>query len=137
MNYLETLLVTEPGTLPLGSVVDAYKELRDIRLMMAKEVEAVEAVERKYKEHLIQNIGKSDSAGVFGLKYKAKITTKSVPIVGPDGWPKLHEFIYNNGRFDLLQKRIADGAVTAMLEAGEKIPGIETMQKVDVSVTKV
>lgn len=134
---MQSLLESEPSAMPLGAVVDAYKEIRDIRLAMQKETEAVEAVEKKYREHLINSLDKSNEAGVFGLRYKAKVTTKRIPIVGPNGWPKLQDYILQTGRLDLMQKRISDSAVTAMLEAGHAVPGVEVMNKVDISVTKV
>lgn len=134
---MQALIDSDPASLPLGAVVDAYKEIRDIRLAMAKEVEAVEAAERRYREHLVQSLDKSNEAGVFGLKYKAKITTKRIPIVAEGGWDKLHQYIYDTGRFDLLQKRLSDKAAMDMIEAGQTVPGVETMLKVDVSVTKV
>jgi hypothetical protein len=121
----------------LGQVVDAYKELRDVRLAMEKETELVASAERRFKEHLVQSLSKSDEAGVFGLKYKAKHTTKRIPKVMDEGWGKLYSFIQQTGRFDLLQRRLGDKAVMEMIEAGETVPGVETMLVSDISVTKV
>lgn len=134
------LLNANPQSMKLGDVVDGYKVLNQLRLAMAKEVEAVEAVERAFKEHMIQNLDKNNEKGVFGLKYKAVVTSKRIPkIMGgdTDGWHLLHEHIYQTGEFDLLEKRINAKAVMDRLEAGVTLPGIETMLVPTLSVTKI
>lgn len=144
MTDIAQLLEADPATMMLGDVVDALKQITTIRLLMDKEVEAVAAVERKFKAHLIDNIPKSNAAGAMGLRYKAVVKTKKIPKIKSDprdpeanGWAELHEYIYNTGRFDLLQKRLNDKAVLDMIEAGETVPGVETMSVPDLSVTKI
>lgn len=137
MTSLQALLATDPSSLRLGSVVDAYKELRDIRLAMDKETELVAAVERKFKDHLIQNLEKSNEKGVFGLLYKAVHKTKRIPKIIDGDWTALHQHIYNTGEFDLLQKRLSDTAVMERIEAGIAVPGVETMLVSEISVTKI
>jgi hypothetical protein len=131
------LLEADPATMKLGDVVDAYRDIREVRLLMAKEVEAVEAAERKFKQHLIDNLEKSNEKGVFGLRFKALHKTKRIPKVKDGDWTAIHQHIYNTGEFDLLQKRLNDTAVMARLEAGETLPGIETMLVSEISVTKI
>ena len=121
----------------LGDVVDALKELTTIRLLMQKETEAVEAVERKFKMHLIDSIPKSNAAGAMGLRYKAVVKTERIPKVKDGDWQSLHQYIYDTGHFDLLQKSLSSTAVMARLENGETIPGIETMLVPKLSITKI
>ena len=141
MTDISTLLETPPSKLTLGQCVDAYKELNAVRLLMQKETEAVEAVEKAFKQHLIDNLSKQDEKGVFGLKYKAQHKTKRIPRVDNDndrdGWRELHEHIYNTGDFGLLQKRLNDKAVMDQIEAGVAIPGVTTMLVSEISVTKI
>lgn len=151
MTDIAALLETQPSQLKLSEVVDAYKALNQIRLAMQKETEAVEAVEKAYKQHLINSVEKGESKGVFGLLYKAQHKTKRIPKIaseetevmteeGPrmmDGWTALHYYIFQTGRFDLLQKRMNDSAIMEMYEAGELPPGVETMQVSEISVTKI
>lgn len=128
----------QPPQIPenLSTVVDMYRQYRDIRLAMDKEVAAVKEYENALKQHLIDNIPK-DSAGVFGLLYKAQITMKPTATVSKDGWPALMQFIKENDRLDLIQKRLSATAAMDMMDQGITIPGVEKFNVVDVSVTKV
>lgn len=140
MNVAQ-LLEADPKALQLGQVVDGYKAIRDVRLAMAKEVEAVEAVERSFKQHLIDTLDKRDEKGVFGLLYKAQHKVKRIPKIKADGesdgWGDFWQFVFETGRTDLVQKRLNDRAVMDTLEAGETIPGVETMLVSEISVTKI
>jgi hypothetical protein len=127
----------------IGRCADLYRDVRECRLAMAKEVEDVEAFERELKQHIIDNLSKSEDTGAAGLRFRAQIVTKTVPKIMADddnenvGWPQLHAYIVQTGRFDLLQKRLSDKAIKDMWEAGEVVPGVETMKVPDVSITKI
>lgn len=132
----------------IGRCADLYKDVQGLRLAMAKEVEAVEAFERKVKLHIIDNLSKSDDTGASGLRYRAQVVKKTVPRIAVDedadtgqstaaGWAEFWAYVAATGRFDLVQKRLADKAIKDMWEAGEVVPGVEAYQSVDVSITKV
>lgn len=119
----------------LGRCADLYKEVRDVRLAMEKETEAVHARENEIKEHLINNLSKQDS-GAAGLKYRAQRVEKTKYAV--KDWPSFWDFVIKNKRTDLVQKRIADKAVEDYVEQTETLlPGTERLTVVDVSVTKI
>lgn len=119
----------------IGRCADLYHDVRDLRLAMAKEVEEVESFEREVKQHIIDNLSKSEDTGAAGLRYRAQVVKKVKPAVAD--WPSLHAYIQKTGRFDLMQKRVGDAAVAAMWEAGEVVPGVERFNSLDVSVTKI
>jgi len=119
----------------LGPCVDLYKEVQELRLAMQKEVDAVKARESEIKQHIIDNLSKSDDTGVAGKRYRAQIVTKATPAVSD--WDKVWDFIRENDRTDLVQKRINDKAVKEIWEAGEEVPGVDKFNSVDVSVRKV
>lgn len=120
----------------LGAVVDAYRDVREIRLLMQKEVEAVEARERELREHILANLSKSThTTGVAGRRFRAQRVEKVVPAA--DDWTKIHAYVQETGRFDLLQKRLSDKAVSDAWDEGDEIPGVERFIKVDLSVTKI
>lgn len=119
----------------LGDVVDEYRRVRDIRLAMKKETDAVEERERELKDHLINEIPKSEITGVAGKRFRAQIVKKDVPAA--EDWKQIHAWVMQNERFDILQKRLADKAIKDMWEEGETIPGVVKFPKVDVSVTKI
>lgn len=121
---------------PLNQRPDEYRRVREIRLAMEKEVERVKAYERAIENSLIADIPR-DSAGVFGLQFKAQRTEKETVRVSPEGWPVLASYIAQTGRFDFMQKRINPAAIKEMLDAGHQVPGVERFIEVGLSVTKV
>lgn len=127
---------TEPA-IPesIGRCADLYHDVRELRLAMAKEVEAVEAFERKVNQHIIDNLSKSDDTGAAGLRYRAQVLTKRKPSVAD--WAALQQHILATGEFDLVQKRISDKAIADRWESGEAVPGIEPVNVVSLSVTKI
>lgn len=125
------------GPIPrsIGRVADLYHDIRDLRLSMEKDVDKVKARESELKEYMIANLSKSDDTGASGLRYRAQIVSKDVPRAAD--WPKVHKFIQETGRFDLLQKRLGEKAVMDMVADNQTIPGIEIVKVPDVSVTKI
>lgn len=125
------------GPIPqsIGRRADLYSDIRALRLAMEKEVEAVKAREHEVRESIIADLSKSDDTGAAGLRYRAQIVSKDVPRAMD--WAKVHAYIRETGRFDLLQKRLGEKAVMDMAEAREFIPGIEIVKVPDVSITKI
>lgn len=120
----------------LGECVDAYHDTRDLRLAMEKEVEQVAEAERALKAHILQRISEQPGvSGVAGERYRAQRVEKRVPVV--KDWAKVYAWIAETSRFDLLQRRLANKAVTDMWDADEDVPGVEPAIAVDLSVTKI
>lgn len=130
----------EPGDeIPehLGQVADEYKRVQTIRLAMDKSVAKVKARETELKEYLINNIDVENEAGVMGMNYQATIKVDHRPRMDAEFWPQLHEWIAENERFDLLQKRLSDTAVMEAINSGIELPGVERMSVKNVSIRKV
>jgi hypothetical protein len=125
------------GPMPksIGRVADLYSDVRALRLAMDKEVETVKARESELRDYIITNLSKSDDTGAAGLRYRAQIVSKDVP--RPADWKKIHDYIQDTGRFDLLQKRLGEKAVMDMVADNQTIPGIEIISVPDVSITKI
>lgn len=119
----------------LGACVDLLYTTRQARLAKGKEMEDLEVVEKALKDHLIDNLPKSDASGVAGRLARATINTKKVPTV--EAWDDLYRYVKRTGRFDLLQRRLAEGAVKEMWDAGKAVPGVGTFNAVTVSLNKV
>lgn len=117
-----------------GRAGDLYAEVRQLRLDMQKEVEAVAEREAELREHLISTISKSDDEGAVGLKVRVLVKTKAKP--RPADWDAFYAYIRKHERFDLLQKRLSERAIMDMDEAGEMPPGIERINVPELSVTK-
>lgn len=118
-----------------GRVADLYKEVEDLAREMQRETDVVKQRASELKEHLIQTLSKSDDTGAAGLRYRAQIKTVTKP--KPTDWDAIYKFIVDNDRFDFLQKRLSDRAVMDMIEAGEKVPGVERIHIPTVSITKI
>lgn len=125
------------GPLPksIGLCADLYSDVRALRLMMEKEVEAVQARETEIRDHIINNLSKSDDTGAAGKRYRAQIVMKTVPKLAD--WKAFTGYVLEHDRFDLIQKRLGEKAVADMWESGETIPGVEKMHIPIVSITKV
>lgn len=124
------------GPIPsaLGRCGDLYAEVRQLRLDMEKEVDEVRAREAELREHLIQNLEKSDDTGAIGLTHRVLVKTKTKPKI--NDWDAFHAFVQDTGRFDLLQKRVSDKAVMDMFDNDEAPPGVERIHIPELSLTK-
>lgn len=128
------------GPLPpsIGRCADLYSDVRSLRLAMEKEVKDVKDRESQIREHIISNLSKSakdGDSGASGLRFRAQIVTKEVPRAVD--WTKIHAYVAEHNRFDLLQKRLGEKAVMDMIEDKQAIPGIEVVIVPDVSITKI
>jgi hypothetical protein len=122
-----------PGS--IGLCADLFAEVRDLRLAMQKLVDEVKARESEIRDHIIDNLSKSDDTGAAGKRYRAQVVRKVKPAL--KDWIAFTEFVAMEQRFDLLQKRMNERAVLDMLEEGQSVPGIERFNAVDVSITKI
>lgn len=119
----------------LGSCADKLFELRNKRLEQQKLVDAIEAEEKALKEHIIQNLPKSEASGVAGKKARVTVVTKEVPQV--KDWDAFYKYVAKTKSFDLMQRRLTDAAVKERWEAGKQIPGVEVFKATTISMNKV
>lgn len=129
------LLVGSPMPRSIGLCADFYNDVRALRLMMEKEVAAIQARESEIKNHIIDNLSKSDDTGASGKRYRAQIVMKVVPQLAD--WNAFTAFVMEHDRFDLIQKRLGEKAVADMWESGETIPGVAKFNTPTVSITKI
>ena len=119
----------------MGACADRLYQLRQKRLEMQKEVDKIAAEEAALKEHIINTLPKSEASGVAGKLARVTVVTKEVPQV--EDWDAFYKYVKKTGQFDLLQRRVSDGAIKERWEAGKEIPGIKHFQAVTVSINKV
>ena len=125
----------DPLPKSVGACADYFKVINATRLLMDKEVKEVKARENEIKEYIIENLSLTADTGASGLKYQARVTTEKQPTA--EDWDKIHDFVYENDRFDLMAKSLNNSAIKEMWEAGEKIPGVTTINVKKLSITKV
>ena len=126
----------------LAGCADRMYTVRHERYALQKQVDLLAAEENALREHLIDNLPKSQASGIAGRVARASIDSKIVWQVEPDGWPKVYEYIIKNykknpGVFALLQRRLGEAAVKEMDEAGVKVPGTASMDVKTVSLNKL
>lgn len=116
-----------------GACADLYYKLREQRLAMQREVDDVEAQEKQLRDHIIANLPKSEG-GAIGKTAKIKLDTKEIPRV--EDWDAFYKYVKRTGHFDLMQRRLADGAVKERWENGKPVPGVTKFTAVTISCTK-
>lgn len=119
----------------MGACADRIYELRTRRLVMQKEVDAIEAEEKALKEHIINTLPKSETTGVAGKLARVTVVTKQVPQV--KDWEAFWKKFNKKTDTDLLQRSLSKAAVEARWEAGKEIAGVEAFTAVTLSINKV
>lgn len=119
----------------LGACADKLYQLREARLAKQKETDAIEAEEKALKEHLINNLPKSDASGVAGKVARVTVVTKPTPQV--KDWDAFYKYVKKSGEFELMQRRLSDTAIRERWDAGKKVPGVESFNVTTVSINKV
>lgn len=119
----------------MGACADQLFKIREKRKEMQKLVDAVEAEEKALKEHIINNLPKSEASGVAGKLCRVTVITKQIPQV--QDWDKFYAHVKKTGDFELLQRRLTDTAVKERWENGKKIPGVESFNAVTLSINKL
>lgn len=113
---------------------DLLYETRQERLEIQRQVEKLESLESALKDFFINKLDKN-STGIAGRVARVQIQPKSIPIA--ENWPKFYKYVQKTGAFDLMQKRLAEGAVKERWDNGVQLPGIGRMQVKTVSCTVI
>lgn len=125
----------------LAACADLMYQTREERYALQKQVDAKAALEAKLREHLINNLPKSEASGVSGRVANAAI--KMQDVVKIEDWDKYYAFIVaqykkvGESAFAFLQKRPGDAAVKEFVAAKKSVPGAAIEQIKVVSLTKI
>lgn len=119
----------------LGGCADLLHDVRELRLEMQRQVDAIAARESEIREHIINSVSPTDS-GAVGQRFVAKVTSKQEPSI--QDWGVFCSWVRKNDRFDCLQKRLSADAVkeTCAVE-GRMLPGLQAVNVKTVSITKL
>lgn len=130
----------------LASCADMLYEMERKRYILQAEVEAMKKTETVIREHLINNLPKSDALGIAGKVARATIKEKEiVELIGSetDRFEKVYDYILKNGRrnpgvWSLLQRRLGDAAAKELIDAGKgALIGAKLGKVPTVSLTKI
>lgn len=143
LSIVETVM---SGKFPMmtGDAVDLLYEVRQNRLALSKQLDALKEAEGSLATHctdLLKAAGLESARGKIGTLTR---TTKDTPSV--IDWDKFCEWAIKNGTKIgrktvpyitlLVQKRLATTSAKELKEAGIAIDGVEWMQIPDYSLTK-
>ncbi len=125
-----------PDLTLLATKADAFKELRDKRLALKREVDALYQQEKDLRYELIQYLESAKGVtGVSGLLCRVSLRPKHTAQV--EDWDALYDHIRKTGEFELLQRRVGEGAVKERWDNGAVVPGVIDYQTTDLSITKI
>jgi hypothetical protein len=130
------MATAKPIKLPktMGACADLLYETREKRLAAQKIVDELAKQESAVREHIINNLPKSDT-GVSGKRARVSVVTKQVPQV--KDWDKFYAHVKKTGQFELMQRRLADTAIRERWDNGKQVPGVEAFGVVSVSLNKI
>jgi hypothetical protein len=119
----------------MGVCADMLYQLRENRLVVQKQVDAMEEEEKALREYIIQNLPKSQQSGAAGKVALAKIEVKPEPVV--NDWDAFYGYIKKKGEFELLNRALNRKAVKERWDNGKTVPGVGRFNVTKVSVTKI
>lgn len=127
----------------LEAIADAYGQYRQDRLAQEKVVKSVQERETTLSNHLIENVSKGDGRGKTGMLWQILIKSKTV--VQVTDWDAYWGWIFKTKRKDLVQRRVADGAIKEIWESNANlppskqidIPGVSRVEVPVISLTQV
>lgn len=131
---MNTVPLIDWGNLSLGEAIDLLYTVRAARLVLAKSIKEKQAEEHTAKAEVLKKLATLGLQKASGKLATAGILKDDVPVV--NDWDKVYEYIKDNDRFDLIQKRIGVVAWRELYHDGKLVPGTESAIDTDLSLTK-
>lgn len=116
----------------LANLVDSHQATRKERLRLEREARVLQSRENSLKAELLHVMISQAMEEIEGtdvtLQHYKKTKVKATD------WNAIHEYIRDTGAIDLVQRRLTESAVTARLEDGFLVPGIDIVQEDDFNI---
>lgn len=119
----------------IGACADLLYQTKEKRLALSREVAALEELEKRIKEKIINELPASEASGVAGKLARVTINKKSTWRAAD--WDKVWKYIVKKKAYDMVQRRLADEAINLRIADGEKIEGLELYHYKSVSINKI
>ena len=116
----------------MAACADLLYNKKQERLAADKVAAALKAEETALTNYIIDTLPK-DSGGAVGKHHKVETYTDDKLVV--KDWDALYKYIKRTGRFELLQKRLGEGAAEELFADKKVVPGVGTFTVVKVSLT--
>lgn len=107
-----------------------------VRLTAQKDVDKLDAEVKEIKEVIRLVMNKCQMTEVKTHLGMVRLAPKTVYQMDPDagGWPKIWAYITKHKAWDLVEKRLHQGACKARYDDKQKIPGVKTFEMVHVKL---
>jgi len=113
------------------------KELRtitdEIRTLNAQ-INDLKAQKSELEEEIIADMKESEM--YLAQTPYGTVSIKETALASVKDWDAFEQYIYDNKALYLLQRRPSDPAYREEIDANGEIPGVETFNKISVSLTK-
>lgn len=119
----------------LSAMVDAFYETRDKRLEADRVAEKLKKEETNLKAAIISALNINEVGSIGGTLCRVTLKRDDKPVC--EDWPALYAYIRERNEFDLLHKRITEGAVKLRWEEGIVLPGVVKFPLLDLTVSKL
>jgi hypothetical protein len=119
----------------LSMHVDGFIQIRAERLAADKVAATLKSEEHYLQELILAEMISTDMNAVGGSEKLVKRQKSDGVVV--DDWDAIGRYINETGNTQILQKRIAVGNYRDLLEDGEQIDGIHTIELNKLSVSKL
>lgn len=106
----------------LATCADALYAATQVRYTLQHQAQVLEELEGKLEEHLRVELPKQKQTGVAGSMARIQLMPRQKIIVA--NWDKFYAYILKHKAFDLLQRRLNEGAYKDRADAKEWVPGI-------------
>lgn len=115
---------------------DLLYQLREERHALQRRADRLKEAETALSDFFINTLPRSDATGIAGRVARVQIEIKPVPQVAD--WDRLYAYIKANDAFELVQRRLGEGAAKELLDAGEGAKaGLTVFQAKKISCTRL
>lgn len=122
------------STNELGAAIDMLYGLREERLNLERRAKEMKSKEQDLRTEILACLDESGLAKATGHIATAGKKITIIPLV--TDWDQVFGYIKEHDRFDLVQKRISVLAWRETLENNELVPGTESVEDIDITLTK-
>jgi hypothetical protein len=121
----------------LGEMIDQLYAVRQERLELEAEAEALKKQQTAMEEYLIDEFSTEDLEGAAGRVGKISVTPViAANIDDPANWNAFFEWCAKHDAWDMLYHRVNQKAVMERWEARVKIPHLTRFEKKKISISK-
>lgn len=119
----------------LGNAADAYRTTQQQRLQLKRLVDQVHSEELQLQENVVNLMRAAKVETCSGKIGKVSLSTEYVG--NAKDWKKIFAYLVKTKQWDIIQRRLNNGALRLRWDKGVNIPGIERVGITKVSCTKV